>query len=857
MRSARVRANPGTPEPPQKTRAQKVIGAVAAILSAALLAGCAGAPPGPFEEAEELQAFLQGEAPVPEEGAEIAKLNEAFARQSVRAHGYQREGVGDATEDGWSPVVRAAAGRPEPADITPWIDGGDINRAGRFVPVADLCEASGPIATKGLPDDVLRVGGLQDRLTRLSCAIERLAGGPTEITWTEPSATALSIADSGEAQVNPRVVHLVLPAGADPSEAAPIEAPGFDPAGADPEDDEILIDEDNPNHPRPDPEPEDEDGDDSDAWADACAVGCEILLVILEGCDTHASPSSDSAGGCESSVPGEKPGPEQALLFSIALVFAIAIRRRGKRGRALFLAPLFFILMNGAPARAQTPRKLEAPPPPPDAAEAAPPVPPKDWKLLQQEGLKKLEEKSYGDAIRLLREAYVLDPTADKLEAIARAQQGAGQAHKAIQTLEHVRAQFGESLSDQKYEAITAEIEKLKGELVTVRVITRPINATITIDDEELPPGAAAEPIQIGPGTHKFGARAEGYSTGYRTVDIVPGRETRDVVLNLPPNKVYLYITAPTADYSILIDGEEMGKGEWSGFVEPGKHEVVYKKPGGQSYTLEVNAAAGKALHLPDRSDPLTYPGMPDPQPEGAEPDPFDAPVEPFEKPEFHEAGPYFLANVAMLWHTTRLYGFEAPDAGPGVAIGVRGGYRPYSNMSFEMLLEYSYFARKDKLTQIFNDDLNDDDFVDDNEHFIDKGDATYSIRDIRFGPVLRGMSSGTVHRGLFAVGGGLLYESIQLDHTSFRWNYATQAWNNTGTFHHDYGGVGAFLLIEAGYERSLGRLLLGGVFDLFIDSVGGIDGKPYDDTYNVRLGVSLRVGYSAWKLEQIKSTKP
>jgi len=60
-----------------------------------------------FEEAEDLQVFLKGEAPVPEERAELARLNEAFARQSVRAHGYLREGVGDVPPDGWSPVVRA------------------------------------------------------------------------------------------------------------------------------------------------------------------------------------------------------------------------------------------------------------------------------------------------------------------------------------------------------------------------------------------------------------------------------------------------------------------------------------------------------------------------------------------------------------------------------------------------------------------------------------------------------------------------------------------------------------------------------------------------------------------------------
>lgn len=875
-----VRENAVQLELPRKTRSAAgfiaPIFAVLAVASAAILGGCAGTSPGPFEDAEDLQAFLKGEAPIPEERAELARLNEAFARQSVRAHGYVREGISDENPDGWSPVVRGADS--EPADITPWLEGGDIDPAGRFVPAADLCEASGPASIEGLPEDALRIDGLQDRLTRLSCAIERIAGGEAEIQWTEPSAAAIGVAEPGSggaALVNPRVLHLILTEGEASHSVDSIKAPGLEPAGAGPDDDNIVIlDEgDIDHHPRPDPEPEDEDTDAEDVaeCIDTCAKGCDLLVTILAACDSSEATSSGAEGGCETSVPGDEPGSFQAFLFSLALVFSIAIRRRGarRRGSALFLAPLFILFLNGGLARAQAPAKPAAPPPAqapakpaapaPDPAEPAPPAPPKDWKELQKEGMKKLDEKNYGDAIRLLQEAYLLDPTADKLEAIARAQRGAGQTQKAIQTLEHVRAQFGESLTEEKYEAITAEIEKMKGELVTVRIITRPMDATITIDGEELPPGSTATPIQMGPGAHKFGASAEGYAAGYRTVDIVPGRETRDVVLNLPPNKVFLWITAPAPNFGIEIDGKEVGKGEWSGFVEPGKHEVLLKQPEGQTFKLDVDAEAGKAIAFPTREEPLTYPGMPEePRPSDRDPGTFDfAPAEPPSESVLIETGTYFLANASMLWHTTRLYGFKAPNGVPGFALGARAGYRPYTNISFEMLLEYSYFGRVDNLTQVFNRDQNNDGLVDDQEFFINEDNAAYAIHDVRFGPVLRFMSGGTKHRVIVGLGAGILYESIQLDHADFAWNFSTEDWDNRGTFHHDYGGPGAFLLLEAGYERSIGRLLLGGVFNVFIDNVSSIEEEPYGDSINARLGLALRVGYSAWKLESVIKKKP
>ncbi|NUQ74793.1 MAG: PEGA domain-containing protein [Polyangiaceae bacterium] len=873
MRSVREYAVP--PEP-ARNRPRNAPGAAAVLFATAILAGCAGASPGPFEETEDLKAFLKGEAPVPEERAELARLNEAFATQSVRAHGYVREGIDDdETPDGWSPVVRGED--REPADITPWLESGDIDPAGRFVPTAELCEGSGPASIEGLPEDALRIDGLQDRVARLSCAALRLEGGATEIQWSEPSAAALSIAEDGAIFVNPRVLHLILTDG-EVAAADSIEAPGMEPASAGPEDDDLLIDideGDHDHHPRPPPDPDDgggsTDAEDIAECADTCAKSCEVLIAVLDACDSGEATSSDAQGGCETQVPGEDRGPFQAILFSLALVCAVAFRRRGagrNSRRALFLAPFFVLFFNGALARAQAPAK--PPPPPsaqapakpdaqapakpaaPDPAEPAPPPPPKDWKQLEQEGMKQLEEKNYGEAIRLLQEAYLLDPTADKLEAIARAQRGAGQTHKAIRTLEHVRAQFGESLTEEKYEAITAEIEKLKGELVTIRIISQPLSATISIDGEDLPPGAAATPLEIGPGTHKFGARAEGYATGYRTIDIVPGRETRDVILKLPPTKLFLWITASDGGAAISVDEKEVGKGEWSGFVEPGEHTVRIEQPGGEAQTIRVSGAAGEAKKIPDSGEPLTYPGMPEPERERPATD-FSSFTEEPAPTELRETGPYFLANASILWDTTRLYGFERANGVPGVAVGVRGGYRPYSTLSFEMLAEYSYFGRTDELTQNFNRDEDGDGVVD---PLFARDDATYSIHDIRIGPVLRGMSSGTKHRGLFGLGLGVLYERIGLDHVDYVYDEIRQEWNGNDIYHHDYSGLGAFLLVEAGYERSIGRLLLGAVFNVFVDAVSGIEGEPYNKSYNVRLGAALRIGYANWKIEKVAVKK-
>ena len=97
--------------------------ALSALVAAGTLAGC-GHEPGIESGTADLRAFLEGAAPAPETAEDADLLNEAFARQAVRAAGYLREGVVDPSEDGWSPVVKERSvrrqirsrGRSAPAD---------------------------------------------------------------------------------------------------------------------------------------------------------------------------------------------------------------------------------------------------------------------------------------------------------------------------------------------------------------------------------------------------------------------------------------------------------------------------------------------------------------------------------------------------------------------------------------------------------------------------------------------------------------------------------------------------------------------------------------------------------------------
>jgi hypothetical protein len=850
---------------------------VAALLFVSALSACSGQEPGPFEDAVELRAFLEGRAPLPllEEGG--VRLNEAFARQAVRAYGYRKEGVGDATEDGWSPVVKQGADGAEAADITAWIEGGDIDDAGRFMPRPreEGCDAAGPFATEGLTEEEQGLENLQDRVARLTCALERLSGieGDVEIAWTAPREVAASIGE-GVIHVNPRAVHLVIPVSSRVTPPSLNEAPSLEPASEGPPapggDAIIVSSEPDParsdpaidHHPRPEPV----DESDEDVCEDVCESVCGSILeslVSCEGSDSGGDSSScegesasSSSSGCELSGEGGRRGDRKALFLSAVALAAFALRRRRVR-RAEIIALAALLVIAPIPAFAQQPKPLPkdpsaAPKPaagaqPKPAPQAPPPRP--DAKKLYQEGMQKLQEKSYAEAVGLFQSAYNASPSPEALEGIAAAQKGLLKTPHAIQTLEHMLVQFGPSLTVEKHKETTAEIERMRAELVTVQIIVTPPDATVFINDEELPPEATSGPIHLSPGTHKFSARREGFARGARSVDLSTGPKARDIELTLPPSHAFLSITAPEPDFVIAIDGTSVAQGSYAGFVVPGKHTVQMFRVGGVSHAFSIDVVAGQTLTLPNDDPPRppaatypsAYPSAGDVPPDGS----FDPPSP---AATSSATGTYVLANVSAVWGTARLYGFEDVNAVPGLAVGLRGGYRLFSPVGVEVLVEYSYSDREANLSQYFAEDKDGSGGASGSERFSDTSPARYTIQGIRVGPILRLMTTNAVNRFVISGGAGAFSQWISLDHVNIEWNDTLTKYEYRGEYHHDYQGFGLFALGEVGYERSIGDLLVGASLGLSIDGVGGIEGDPYDSSVDARIGVSLRVGYSTWK---------
>jgi hypothetical protein len=653
-----------------------------------------------------------------------------------------------------------------------------------------------------------------------------VAGRELAIVWKAPSPAGVVLSEGDvAASVNARVLHLVPAAACAPPEPIvaaqapdsdlPLQQPFSAPVSeAEPE---VRAPEGPQSHPRPEPD-DSSSSSNSGICESFCDSVCEDPLDDAFNCTSGSSTRSSSGSGSSCGKCSDAPYAGDARAAAVSLLFLSALMLRRRRSRALGGALLIVLgLLASYPALAQAP----------------------DWRKHEQAGLDHLKGGRYQEAIAELEAAQALQPTAERLEKIALAQKELRRYPAAIATLERLLEQFGPVLPAPRKKRAQAEIDALRGALVPLQIRVEPPEAHVSIDGEALPAGATAQPVPVAPGAHTITARLDGYEQAVQAVEVQPGSAGATATLKLVPNKAYLVVRAPHPGLIIAIDGAPAGTGTWSGLVSPGRHMVQIYAPGSAAQTFYVDAVPGRTLEVPPPAPPA--PPGPPPAPE-PEPPPSPPP------PRATFRGFYGMGVATVVYQTTSPYGFDHDGpAAPGFALGARLGYRLGSPTGLELLIEYGRIANGGRVIQQYDEDRDGDGLVGDNEVYTDRSQGDYILQSIRFGPVFRFMSGDEVDR--FVGGGGLgaLYELIDLDHVDVGWNDATDSYEQRGTFHHDYDGWVPYALLEVGYERSAGALLLGGSFQLTLEAVSTIPEEPYGAKVQARMGLSLRVGYGGW----------
>jgi hypothetical protein len=427
------------------------------------------------------------------------------------------------------------------------------------------------------------------------------------------------------------------------------------------------------------------------------------------------------------------------------------------------------------------------------------------YKQHMQNGVKLYQEQNWSGALAEFEAAYRAKPRASPLLNIALCQKAQFHYPKAIVTLERALVEHGDTMDEADTHAAREAVTELRALLGTVRLVLEPKTASVRVDGEALAPGASGQPIPLGPGGHVISASAPGYEAGERSVTISSGEKDKKVELRLVANQGYLTVVAKSPQNAIAVDQEYVGKGRWSGLLDPGPHTVQIYLPGAKSSGVgqQVVIGAGQLREVKEGDATMT------PLVTGPPPAYLRAPKPDAPPPDLH--GRYATLQGGVFGLLGKLGG----DAGP--TIGARLGWRPITPLGLEALLQL--------------------DHVDGASSGPGVTGAAADLRMIRIGGNLRAMSRGRVVRYVAALGGGM-----SIDHLDYDDRYCPGD-RCDGS---DNTGANWFVNLENAVEVDIRGMFAGLVLQHMFTSAGDLDGPDVGD-FHVFVGFALRVGYGTW----------
>lgn len=485
------------------------------------------------------------------------------------------------------------------------------------------------------------------------------------------------------------------------------------------------------------------------------------------------------------------------------------------------------------------------PPPTPSPAEpahVASPTAAEAYKQHMANGVKLFQDKNLGAALVEFEAAYRERPRSSPLVNIALCYKALFDYPKAIGALEAALREHAATMDAGDKSAAESAIAEMRGLLGTVIVEVSPVGATVSIDGEEQPASAAGKPISLGPGPHRFAAKAEGYAASEVSQPVASGDTNKVVRLALVADKGYLRVDARDASASILLDQKQVGSGHWAGLVTPGTHVIELQRAGLPPYAVQVIVAAGKAQDIRPGSGGLPITAArpvgrlepvlpPPPAPPAAKKEPPPAPIK----------GPYALATAGLFLPTSHPAAFRQAKANSGGAGGLRVGYRINTPAAFELSGEYANALVPSSLDS----------------------DTTYTLSSWRLGLNLRLLTPGRTLRLVGTVGGGIVHDSVKfalsprvtdvvVDHKVPNHDSIQDQWGECGTKCLPASGVDAFLQAELGLELDFHNVLAGVTINSMVQSARGIVTAADADIYDgsnplIHVGARLHVGYAFW----------
>lgn len=443
-------------------------------------------------------------------------------------------------------------------------------------------------------------------------------------------------------------------------------------------------------------------------------------------------------------------------------------------------------------------------------------------------GVKLYSDGNFSGALAEFEAAYRLKPGPASLKNVALSQKALFRYSEAADTLELVLARHGSELSDADRAVIRSAIDELSSLVGSVVIRVTPADAKITVDGKPANPN---KPLRLNVGEHTVVAEAPGHSRESRVFRVAGGQKDLQVDIALSTTGGQVTIKAQDPEAAIAVDGVPKGLGVWSGWLAPGPHAVQVYRSGYEQYQTRLVVEVGKRHEVV--ADPLEKSEDDGPLPGGGS------------KQVRGWYGLLALSGLSLRNDPAEL-DIDNAQVGGG-SFGVRAGYRVWTPIAVELLLEggrHEITGACDKRAE----DASGGTLKCGSEAAVKR---TLQLESLRLGPNLRLMSSGESIRFTSTLGVGAVRHLLTMDAPSAE--DASLGAPAGG----EAKGWDPYFLLEVGAQLNAGHILLELNGLVFIDGASnvrgerddGSDWRPFADTGGLLMGgIGLRGGWSEWR---------
>lgn len=425
-------------------------------------------------------------------------------------------------------------------------------------------------------------------------------------------------------------------------------------------------------------------------------------------------------------------------------------------------------------------------------------------------GVTLFQEGNFTGALAEFEASYRDLPSAAALQNIALCYTKLFRYVEAIDTLNWLQRDFGNTLPEAERQAVQQALQNLSLLVGTLRIDVSPKHALVTMNEAPVPPRLLDSPMRLSSGEYRISATAPGFRPDEQVIKVAGG-EQKSVSIKLEPLFAQVAIHAGDPDAAIAIDRQPLAYGSWFGQLAPGSHLLQVYKAGHAPYARHILVRAGDSLELRIPASAVV-------QPQESE----DSPLSelPYDDPD-HEPLPrgfYGMATAATLAVLSSPDGF-APGQGAdttGSSFGLRGGYR----LGRHVVLEAMFERGSQSVTGTYQRGLSP------------MQTLSYDLTSSRAGANVRLVAGGRVTRLSGALGVGAVVHDLELAGVA-------------------YEGTNSYATLDVGVQFNVGHVLIETAAQSFFEGVTNVkagERRAYTDHSVVsHAGLALRIGYSEW----------